>query len=123
MPKSNFENFKGTQSPIERLFLEDCIVVGLQVESQHKIGEIHADFAVVDKKLAIEIDSKQYHSSDESEIEDEKRNKIYQENGWGVIRILGRVVIQGTEEIAWKIKKGNYDGCPLSYVINGGQIN
>jgi very-short-patch-repair endonuclease len=106
------------RSPLEERFLEDCVSVGLIVEPNYKVGPIHADFAIPEKKIAIEIDSKQYHSSPESILEDERRDDIYNSYGWGVIRIKSVGVLKDGEEIVWDIKKGKYDGLKRVVVIS-----
>lgn len=105
------------RSPLEKRFLEDCATVGLKVEPNYKIGPIHADFVVVDKKIAIEIDNIQYHSSREAMAEDDRRNDIYNSYGWGVIRIKSIGVLKDGEDIAFNIKSGRYDGLKLVIVI------
>ncbi|MEK6880057.1 MAG: DUF559 domain-containing protein [Nanoarchaeota archaeon] len=112
-----YEKSKLVRSKLEDRFLQDCITVGLIVNPDYKIGPIHADFAIPDRKIAIEVDSKQYHSSDSTRKEDEKRNKIYRGYGWKIIRISGNVVMRKGEDIAWEIKRGNYDDYPETILV------
>ena len=99
-----FERVLKTQSELEKRFLEDCVCAGLIVEPQYLIGNIHADFAIPEKKIAIEVDSKQYHSSRESFLNDMKRDEIYKQHKWIVIRLPGPFVFKWGEEIAYEIK-------------------
>lgn len=113
------ERIGKTQSPLEIAFLENCAVVGLLVEPQYLIGGIHADFALPKRKIVFEVDSKQWHSSEESKLEDEKRNHIYWENGWRVVRIFaGAILGNECEDILYKIKV-NDDLPKLSLIYRG----
>lgn len=106
-----------TQSELERTFLKDAITVGLILESQYKIGPIHADFAIPSKKIAIEIDSKQWHSTPEAHEKDKERDDIYHSHGWSVLRILGSGVMREGEGIADDIKRGHYDDAYLAVIL------
>ena len=50
----SYEQELKRQSPLEIRFLEDCRIAGLKVEPQYPIGQIHADFSIVDSKIVIE---------------------------------------------------------------------
>lgn len=104
-----YERIEKVQSPLEKTFLEDCAVSGLLVEPQYPVGKIHCDFAVVDKQLAIECDSKEFHSSGEAMKNDQGRDEIYRKHEWAVLRISGRAILKGGENIAQLIKEGRYD--------------
>lgn len=93
------------KSPLEKRFLEDCVTVGLKVVPQYPIENIHADFAIPEKKFVIELDSKQWHSSEDIWEKDWARDDIYWKNGWRVIRITGKYVYQHGEEVAEVIKQ------------------
>ncbi len=105
-----------TQSPLEVAFLENCAVVGLLVEPQYLIGGLHADFALPERKIVFEVDSKQWHSSEESQINDRKRNDIYNKNGWRVVRLFaGAILGDRCEEILYEIKRN--DNLPMLSII------
>lgn len=93
------------QSPLEAKFLDACKSQGLRVVSQYPIGPIHADFAVLKHKLAIECDSEQFHSSDEAQKMDRERDWIYGTNGWYVLRLHGADITRIPEEIASAIRQ------------------
>lgn len=101
------------QSPLEKRFYDDCKTVGLLVESQYPVGSIHADFAIPEKKIVIELDSRLWHSSEEAMENDEKRDLIYEKQGWQVIRIPGQIVYKHGELIAERIKNGD-----IAYTID-----
>lgn len=92
------------QSPLEARFLDACRTQGLRVTPQYGIGPIHVDFAVVDKKVAIECDSKEWHGSDEAHETDRQRDIIYSVNGWTVLRLLGPDIARCGDEIASAIR-------------------
>ena len=92
------------KSPLEIRFLEDCTTVGLIVVPQYPIGKIHADFAVPDKKIVIELDSKEWHATEESKIKDDERDQIYLSEGWKIVRITGKCVYKYGEKIAEEIR-------------------
>ena len=85
------ERVSQTRSPLEARFLADCTTVGLLVEPNYPIGPIHADFAIVEEKIAIECDSVEFHGNKPgAATTDAERNKIYGTHGWTVLRIDGR---------------------------------
>ena len=116
-----YEKINKVKSPLEKRFLEDCITAGLIVEPNFKIGSIHADFAVINKKLAIEVDSIQYHSSGKAYLEDCKRDDIYNSYGWGVIRIKSIGILKDGENIAFDIKSGRYDNVKMVLIFESFQ--
>lgn len=99
-----FERIHNTQSPLEIRFLEDCASVGLLVEPQYPVEMIHADFAIPDRKIAIECDSKQFHSKSDEIKRDWDRNVIYARNEYAVIRLPGAAIMKGGERIVEEIK-------------------
>ena len=82
--------------------------MGLVVEPQFKVGNIHADFAIPSRRLVIEIDSKQYHSGDKAYETDSNRNRIYNKHGWKVLRIRGKAILQNGEGLATRILEGEF---------------
>lgn len=104
------EELEKLQSHLEDRFLEDCRVIGLMVVAQYKIGRIHADFAIPENKLVIELDSNLYHSTDKEMNNDRKRDRIYIKNGWNILRIRGPVVYKNGEDLVYQIRRGRFYG-------------
>jgi len=101
----SFEKRLKTQSPLEIRFLEDCLTVGIVLVPQYAIGHIHADFAIPDMKLAIEVDSTQWHSSEQAKMNDARRDKIYDKYGWYVLRVTGKEIMKSGEKIAEELRE------------------
>lgn len=106
----SYEKEIKTQSPLEIRFFHDCQTAGLLVEPQYLIGQIHADFAIVDKKIAIECDSKEFHSDWKAIENDKFRDSIYNYMGWTVIRLSGSEIYKNGEKIAHAIRRAIKDG-------------
>lgn len=100
-----------TQSELENEFLKDCVTVGLRVVPQYKVGNIHADFGIPDMRTVIEIDSKMYHSTEKQKDNDRKRDEIYSNYFYNIIRIPGSAVLKYGESIVRSIKNGSLTGC------------
>lgn len=99
------------QSPLEELFLDDCIACGMtELEAQYEVANIHADFAIPSKKLVIELDSKMWHTDEQSFINDSKRDNIYHRNGYGVLRISGGAIYKDGPDIIERINRGEFNG-------------
>ena len=45
------------------------------------------DIAEKNEKIDIEIDGKVWHTSEESKLRDEERDRILQEEGWKIVRV------------------------------------
>lgn len=81
-----------TESPIEKLFLDNAIDLIPGLKPQYKIGPYRVDFAIPDQRIAIELDGHQYHSTKEQRTRDAKRQRYLERNGWRVIRFTGSEV-------------------------------
>jgi hypothetical protein len=56
---------------------------------QVEIGKYRVDFALVERKIVIEIDGHDYHKTREQRTRDAQRERYLQLNGWRVIRFTG----------------------------------
>lgn len=54
---------------------------------EHRIHLYSLDFAILDKKIDLEIDGSQHYNDDRVIASDIKRTKYLEENGWTVIRV------------------------------------
>lgn len=59
---------------------------------QHKIGRYRLDFAIIDRKIAVEVDGLTYHNGQDSFIKDQQRQRDLQAQGWTVIRFAAKEV-------------------------------
>ena len=92
------------ESPLEGMFLADCVTIGLVVVPQYKLGRYRLDFAIPERRIAIEIDGKKWHGEDRKKYDD-ARDDFLAEDGWVTIRIAGDVVYHEGENIAAEIKE------------------
>jgi very-short-patch-repair endonuclease len=58
----------------------------IKATMEHRVGKYYIDVAVVDKKLAIEIDGLQ-HEHEERQLSDAKKDEFLKSKGWTVHRI------------------------------------
>ena len=75
---------------------------GLKFRRQYPIEPFIADFACVEKRLAVEIDGGYHDYVDEK---DEKRQKIIEALGWKVIRFSNEDVLDDVDSVAVAIAK------------------
>lgn len=105
---SKFENLKKTiqeqrktESPIEEVLCRWFCVYGLYGVSQYEVGRYRADIAFPEKKLIVECDGKDWHSSDEQIARDRTRDTWLNEQGWIVKRFSGRSIFEKPKEIVY----------------------
>lgn len=67
----------------------------LSLIPQYIIDQHRVDFALVQYQIAIEADSKEFHSSDEARKKDQERDDILRAKGWKLIHLYG-------PDIYWK---------------------
>lgn len=98
--KSNFQSFP--EIFFERVLKNNKI----RYEKEKKINRFWIDFALIDYKVALEIDGKQ-HDYPERRKHDEQRDKIIEDESWSVYRIKWRDIKskEGKEYIKNKITK------------------
>ena len=76
------------ESPIEKLFYE-LAQFELNLYPQHEVGPYRLDFAIPEKRIAIELDGHDYHKTKEQRTKDAKRDRYLTELGWTVLRFTG----------------------------------
>lgn len=59
----------------------------IQYSEEYPVGLYHLDFAIVDRKIDIEVDGEQHYSDPRIVESDKRRNAVLEEQGWTVIRI------------------------------------
>ena len=77
------------------------------------ISYYHIDFAVVDKKIAIEIDGDQHYLDKKVVESDKRKNKFLINNGWDIIRIKW-----SDYQKMIKIEKEEYIKKLIEYILN-----
>jgi len=60
---------------------------GINFKEQYKIGVYQLDFAIVDKKIDLEIDGDQHYLDERIVESDKRRNAYLEELGWTIIRV------------------------------------
>jgi len=84
---------KKCESPMELKFAKAAMARGIELTPQWKIytedADYRTDFAIVSRKLAIEIDGHDYHKTKEQCANDTKRQRALELEGWRVIRFTG----------------------------------
>ena len=83
-------------SPVEEVYWEayrkslPSALSGLV--AQHKFGRYRLDFAIPKKKIGIELDGFEYHSSQEAIIKDRQRQRELEQQGWRIVRFAAKEV-------------------------------
>lgn len=133
------QNFHLYESPIETKLSGALEAWGVKVVAQKKIGNYRADlFIEMDgKKIVVECDGKEFHSSSEQRAHDKERDDFMERAGLLVLRFTGKeitsnlqaCVIRIIEELSsiyqterfqsyivdWMEKQGHV--CPLGGVL------
>lgn len=65
--------------------------------AQHTVGRYRLDFAIPQRRIGIEIDGLQYHSSQESIIKDRRRQRELEQQGWRVVRFAAKEVFDDAD--------------------------
>jgi very-short-patch-repair endonuclease len=80
-------------SPLEQMFYE-LTFLDLHIYPQHPVGKYRLDFAIPDKRLAIELDGHEYHKTKYQRTHDAKRDRWLYGQGWHVLRFTGTEIHQ-----------------------------
>ena len=86
------------ESPIEEMFWNEALTRIYGIVPQYEIGPYRVDFAVPDKKVAIELDGHDYHKTKEQRTNDAQRERYLELDGWRVIRFTGTEIYQDVEK-------------------------
>ncbi len=84
--------FRLCESPVETRFYLYSLGRIPNLRPQIEIGFYRVNFALIEKKIAIEIDGHEYHKTREQRTYDAQRERYLQLNGWRVIRFTGSEV-------------------------------
>lgn len=94
------------ESPPERAFFTVAEAdKDVTFTPQHKVGRYRLDFAIIDKKIAVEVDGLTYHNGQESFIRDQQRQRDLQALGWRVIRFAAKEVTTNPAKCLAEVKR------------------
>ena len=95
------------ESPVEQRLYEALLSAGIKTSPQYPVLGRRLDLALVNYKIDIEIDGKQWHlNSDGSrKLDDVYRDLQLQSSGWKVIRFWATDVINDIESCIKKVKE------------------
>lgn len=80
-------------SPLEQMFYE-LAFLDLHLYPQHPVGRYRLDFAIPDKRIAIELDGHDYHKTKYQRTHDARRDRWLFGQGWHVLRFTGTEIHQ-----------------------------
>jgi very-short-patch-repair endonuclease len=97
-------------SPIERQFLAAWEKTGgPKITVQHRVagehGQYRLDFALVEEKIAIELDGRRNHCTTEQIAQDHKRQRDIEALGWRVIRFGGKEIAHDVEGCVAEVQR------------------
>lgn len=104
--KTMMEGF--VESPIEEYLFQALVAHGLDkhCRPQFEIGKKRVDFAFPIARLAVECDGKQYHHTEQQQIEkDQERDKYLARKGWRVLHIEGLAIRRNIDLCIEKINE------------------
>lgn len=83
-------NHSRNQSYPEKYFYDIFIDRIPNIKKYHQVGIYEIDFAIIDKRIAIEIDGEQHYTDRKIVNSDIRKNNFLDELGWDIIRIRWR---------------------------------
>ena len=92
-------------SPAELELYSWMIVEGWSPEIHPRIGDVEVDFSLSSKegvRLAIEVDGAEFH--DKTKTTDRSRDAFLQAQGWKVLRVPARAILETPHNVIQKIK-------------------
>lgn len=84
-----FYKLQFCESPIEVEFYSLCLDSLSELIPQVNVGHFRVDFAVPNKKIAIELDGHDFHKTKEQRTYDAQRDRYLVKEGWKIIRFTG----------------------------------
>jgi very-short-patch-repair endonuclease len=96
------EKLKLCESEPEKLFLVAANKLGYVASfiPQYELSGYRLDFAIPNKKIAIEIDGYNFHKTKEQMNYDYKREQSLEILGWRVFRFTGSQVFKNSENVS-----------------------
>lgn len=98
---------KKCESPIETMLMKELAHQGFRPYGQIPCGKFRIDIAIYHrgKKIAIECDGQQFHSSPEQKEHDAKKDDFLRRNRWKVFRFTGKEIYHDAKGCVTIIKK------------------
>jgi len=90
-------------SPLEKAFWEEAHTALPSLTPQFPVGKYYADFAIREKKIAVEIDGQDFHSSKEQRTRDASRDRFFIEQGWTVLRFTGTEIFKDVKRCVQQV--------------------
>lgn len=84
-------------SPLEQMFY-NLAFLDLHLYPQHSVGKYRLDFALPDKKIAIELDGHEYHKTKYQRTHDAQRDRWLYGQGWHVLRFTGSEIYKDLDK-------------------------
>lgn len=84
---------------VEERFYDFCLKNNIETERQKPVGRYFADFYFKENNIVLEIDGVEFHSTKEQLEHDEKRNVIFNDLGYKVLRVNGHMANNYPENI------------------------
>jgi very-short-patch-repair endonuclease len=86
-------------SPVEKMFWNAALLESsLSFIPQYPVGPYYVDFAIHEKRIAIEIDGHDFHKTKEQRTRDAQRDRTFTERGWTVLRFTGTEVFTNVKK-------------------------
>jgi very-short-patch-repair endonuclease len=108
MKKYSFEReLRKCESPIEEFLMKKLYENGFQPYTQVPCGNYRIDIALYKpkKKLAIECDGVDFHSSPNQLVHDKSKDKYLEKNKWTVLRFTGKEIYGKSGQCIRKVKE------------------
>lgn len=86
-------------SPMEELVFEENALRGYECERQKPIGKYFADFYYPKNNLVLEVDGRDYHTSEEQKAYDDERNEFMNSLGYVVVRVPGSLIYNDVRNV------------------------
>ena len=80
------------ESPIERQFFIAAYERIPALTPQVTVGPYRVDFAIVDRRIAVEVDGHEFHHTREQRTADAQRQRWLSSEGWHLVRFTGSEV-------------------------------
>lgn len=80
------------ESPIEEMFWDAAAKALPGIEPAYSVGPYRLDFAIPDRKVGIELDGHEYHSTVDQRTSDAQRQRWLERQGWRLLRFTGAEV-------------------------------
>ena len=66
---------------------------------EYSLGKFSIDFAIPNRKIAIEIDGKQHFEDKKQVLRDKEKNLLLEKNGWNLLRISWIKMFNDTKNV------------------------